>query len=289
MRKILVLISTACLAMTVSIPLQADNLITKDGSEHEGKFISGTSQMITFREGGRLVRYNTQDVDAIQFNYPDQSNGRGSSDYNSSRGSRDYPVDSRTNDSSYGRQRDNQQYGDRGSAPQVVPSGTELAVRTNEIIDSQRAHEGQTFAAQIDQDVLGESNEVVIPKGSNAELTIKRISSGGVTGTPEIGLGLQYVTVQGRNYLIDSADVHEKGTGGLGANKRTGEMVGGGALLGTIIGAVVGGGKGAAIGALGGAAAGGGAEVLTKGKTVRVPAETVLRFRLDHPIHLHAR
>jgi hypothetical protein len=301
MGKLIVLFCSGLIVM--SVPVHADNLIMKDGTEHEGKFISGTSRVITFREGGKLVRYNTQDVDAVQFNYPDQNSGRGPDNYNASNGQynsavqnnssvgqRNYPVDSRTNDSrAYDNQRNNQQYGSRDDAFQVVPSGTELVVRTNEIIDSERAREGQTFAAQIDQDVLGDSNQVIIPRGSSAQLTIKTISSGGVAGTPEMALGLQSIVVRGRNYLIDSADLHEKGTSGLGANKRTGEMVGGGALLGTIIGAIAGGGKGAAIGALGGAAAGGGAEVLTKGKVVRVPAEAVLRFRLDNAIHLHSR
>jgi len=64
-------------------------------------------------------------------------------------------------------------------------------------------------------------------------------------------------------------------------------MVGGGAALGTLLGALAGGGKGAAIGAIAGAAAGGGVQVLTKGREIRVPAETVLHFRLDQPLHLH--
>jgi hypothetical protein len=62
--------------------------------------------------------------------------------------------------------------------------------------------------------------------------------------------------------------------------------VGGGALIGTIIGAVVGHGKGAAIGAAVGAAGGAGAEVLTKGKQVSIPAETVLTFSLNNSVTL---
>ena len=65
-------------------------------------------------------------------------------------------------------------------------------------------------------------------------------------------------------------------------------MVGGGAALGTLIGAIAGHGKGAAIGAAAGAAAGAGAQVLTRGKTVKVPAESTLRFKLDKPLHLSA-
>ena len=65
-------------------------------------------------------------------------------------------------------------------------------------------------------------------------------------------------------------------------------MVGGGAALGALIGAIVGHGKGAAIGAASGGAGGAGVEILVKGKEVRVPAETVLKFRLDQPLSLRA-
>jgi hypothetical protein len=63
-------------------------------------------------------------------------------------------------------------------------------------------------------------------------------------------------------------------------------MVGGGAALGTLIGAVAGGGSGAAIGAAVGAAGGAAVQVLTKGDEVRVPAESVLTFRLENPLQL---
>jgi len=77
------------------------------------------------------------------------------------------------------------------------------------------------------------------------------------------------------------------GDRGIGKNKRTAEMVGGGAVLGTVIGAVAGGAKGAVLGAVLGGAAGGGAQVLTRGKEVKVPAESVLTFRLDQPVQLN--
>ena len=75
---------------------------------------------------------------------------------------------------------------------------------------------------------------------------------------------------------------------GIGANKRTAATIGGGAAIGTVIGAIAGGGKGAAIGGLIGAAGGAATQVLTKGRDVKVPAETVLRFRLDKPVTLRA-
>ena len=97
-----------------------------------------------------------------------------------------------------------------------------------------------------------------------------------------------YRDLNGRNYLVSTADVSKKGNSGIGKNKRTAEMVGGGAALGTLLGAIAGGGKGAVIGAIAGAAAGGTAQVLTKGKEVKVPAETVLKFKLDQPVTLTA-
>ena len=75
---------------------------------------------------------------------------------------------------------------------------------------------------------------------------------------------------------------------GLGRNRRTAEVVGGGAALGTVIGAAAGGGKGAALGGLAGAAAGALAQVLTAGKEVKIPAESVLKFKLDEPVQLQA-
>src|SRR5216684_3730602 len=90
----------------------------------------------------------------------------------------------------------------------------------------------------------------------------------------------------GRHYNVSTEDLRQGNNRGIGANRRTGEMVGGGAVLGTLLGAIAGGGKGAAIGAIAGAAAGGGVQVLTKGKEVKVPAETVLKFKLDKPLRL---
>ena len=78
---------------------------------------------------------------------------------------------------------------------------------------------------------------------------------------------------------MSTTDV-EKDTGtGIGKNRRTAETVGGGAALGTIIGAIAGGAKGAAIGVLVGAAGGAGVQVLNKGKTCACPQKRCSRSR----------
>jgi vacuolar-type H+-ATPase subunit E/Vma4/outer membrane lipoprotein SlyB len=164
----------------------------------------------------------------------------------------------------------------------IIPSGTQLAVVTNEIIDSRTANEGQRFSAQMDSDVVDSWGNVAIPRGSLVELAIRRATTDG----NDLTLDVDSVTVAGTRYLVSTGDLTEKGGQGLGANKKTAVMVGGGAALGTLIGAIVGGGKGAAIGAAVGAGAGAGGVVLTKGKAVSVPAETMLNFRLDQDLSL---
>lgn len=165
--------------------------------------------------------------------------------------------------------------------PGVIPAGTTLVIRTNEEIKTQQA--GKTYSAQVAETVENQSGQVLVPKGSPAELIVLQTSSGGTTGTASLALGVRSITVNGKTYSI-ATDTHEqRGGEGLGANRRTAEMVGGGAVLGTLLGAVAGGGKGAAIGAVVGAAGGAAAQVLTRGDEVKVPAETLLTFRLDQP------
>ncbi|HKW61045.1 MAG TPA: hypothetical protein VJN89_00750 [Candidatus Acidoferrum sp.] len=169
----------------------------------------------------------------------------------------------------------------------VVPDGTKVAVRTEDTIDSAKAAEGQTYAAEVADDVLDANGDVVIPRGSNAQIVIRSASKGGkIRGASDLVLDLQSISVEGQEYVVSTVDLQQKGRSGVGANKRTAEMTGGGAALGAIIGAIAGGGKGAAIGA--GAGAGGGAltQVLTKGGSIKVPSETVLTFQLDKPVKI---
>jgi hypothetical protein len=165
-----------------------------------------------------------------------------------------------------------------------IPAGTTLAVRTNESIQTDTA--GDVYSAEVSREVVSKDYDVVIPQGSPAELVVIRSDSGGTVGTPEIVLALRSFTVQGRKYSVDSEGNVKTGDEGLGRNERTAKMTGGGAVLGTVLGAIVGGGKGAAIGAAAGAAGGAAAQVLTRGDEVRVPAETVLSFKIQQPIKL---
>jgi hypothetical protein len=170
-----------------------------------------------------------------------------------------------------------------------LPAGSEVSVRTNEAIDSGTAAEGQTFDAQVTRDARDANGDIVIPRGARANIVIKSASKGGrFRGASDLVLDLKSVGINGRQYLVETADLAKQGKSGVGANKRTATYTGGGAALGAIIGAIAGGGKGAAIGAGAGAGAGALTQVLTKGREIKVPVESVLTFNLDKPLKVTA-
>jgi hypothetical protein len=163
----------------------------------------------------------------------------------------------------------------------TIGTGTNIEVRTNETIDARRS-DGQVFSGVVNQDVMDANGNVAIRRGASAELIVRRISD------RELTLDLESINVNGERYAVTSEVTRQSGEQreGVGKNRRTAEFLGGGAALGAIIGAIAGGGKGAAIGAVAGAGAGAGAQVLTRGRNVKVPAESVLTFRLDQPLEV---
>ena len=172
--------------------------------------------------------------------------------------------------------------GERG----VIPAGTSLDVRTNESIDTRKASEGQTYSAEISTEVIGSGGEVLIPRGSKAELVVLELrEKRGIKGAG-LQLGLQSVEINGQRFLVVTKELDQ--SSGLGRNRQTAETVGGGAALGTVIGTAAGGGKGAVLGGLIGAAAGAAVQVLTQGNQIQIPVETVLSFRLNEPLRLQA-
>lgn len=254
MRRTIVGVLALCVGAW-SATLSADTLTLRDGRRFPGDTVSVRSGTVTFHhEDGTTRRYPVSDVDTLSFSRDD-------------RGVRAGPPD----------------------RPEIdLAAGTELVVRTVGVVDSSRATPDQTFAAIVEERVTDRRGRVVVPEGASARLVIREMSAGGATGSPEMALDVQSVTVDGVAHSVSTIDLSMSNDTGIGSNSRTAKVVGGGAVLGTVIGAVVGGGKGAAIGGLIGAAGGVGAQVITRGREVRVPAETVLRFRLDEAVRLRA-
>jgi hypothetical protein len=119
-----------------------------------------------------------------------------------------------------------------GAPAGVIPSGTELVLRTDATISTDRAMPGTLYPAGIARSIVDAAGQTVVPLGSPATLMVVETGGGGTVGTPKLELALRSITVNGRHYDIDteSREVQAQNQG-LGANRRTAEMVGGGALL----------------------------------------------------------
>lgn len=163
---------------------------------------------------------------------------------------------------------------------QVLPQGTDIKVRTDTAIPATPAANAK-YTATVSNDITDTSGKVIIPRGSRATLVAVRSDNG-----KDTTLDLRSVRVNGQRYLLEAQGKSESSApGGLGMNSRTGKYVGGGAAVGAVLGALLGGGKGAAIGALVGGAGGAGAQVYT-GKKKEIPAETELSFKLAQDLQM---
>jgi hypothetical protein len=264
------------LKLTLFLPLlaglmSADTVILKNGDRVRGTFLGGTARQIRLDTPDGQQTIEIERVESIRF---DDAGAPVASARPEMRRSpvqteapRDYPA----------------------PAPQpsvsgvTIPADTTVEVRMIDSVDSERTRLGQTFRASLDEPIVVNGQQVV-PRG--ADVICKLVDdqqSGKIQGRTVLTLALSTIQINGRLVDVTSTDVTTQ-SGSRGA--RSAKVVGGTAALGAIIGAIAGGGKGAAIGAGSGAAVGTGAEVLTKGQTVKIPSETRLTFRLQQPVQI---
>ncbi len=163
----------------------------------------------------------------------------------------------------------------------TIPSGTTLAVRLVDAIDSERNQAGQTFHATLDSPLAVEG-DTAIPAGYDVEGHIVDLKSAGkFAGQSLLVLQLDRIAVGDKYYNIQTDQYKRQGSS---RGKNTAEKVGAGAAIGAIIGGLAGGGKGAAIGAAAGGGLGGGVQAATKGQQIKLASETVLNFTLQNPL-----
>jgi hypothetical protein len=244
-------------ASLVGASALADVVTLQNGRTYIGRYMGGTTQTIRFRAEGAVKTFRISEIGRIDF-------GTDTPTTVSSPTSRTYP-----------RVPVRDQY--------AIPTGTVLRIRTNENIDSESANVGDTFTGTLDQDLLLGS-QLLAERGSPATLRIAEVEEAGAfAGRPSLVIELVEMTIGNAAYALTSTQIEERGSS---QSKRTGAVVGGGAALGALIGAIAGGGKGAAIGAVVGGATGAGYQVLTKGEKLKIPAETVLEFTLQNELVL---
>jgi hypothetical protein len=165
----------------------------------------------------------------------------------------------------------------------TLPAGTSIEVTVDEAISSKTNSDGDHFAASLAAPVIVNGKQVIAKGSAVTGMVTDAKSAGRFKGNAELSLTLMSVSVNGKNYDLQTSNYTDT-TGSRG--KRTAVTTGIGAAAGAVIGAVAGGGKGAAIGAGTGAGAGVAGAALTGQRDVDVPAETRISFELTQPVNI---
>jgi hypothetical protein len=159
----------------------------------------------------------------------------------------------------------------------IVPAGTQLTVRLNEPLDSERNQIGDTFHGSLSAPIVI-SGETVIPSGADVVGRVADVKSAGrFAGNSVLTLELTSISMNGRSYNIQT---NQWSRAGKGEGKNTATKVGVGTAAGAVLGGIFGGGKGAAIGAATGAGAGTGVAASKKGEQIKLAPEAVLNFQM---------
>ena len=252
----------------------ADSITFRDGHSVNGSFLGGDARSIRVAVGDRVETYPVSDIARISFADPSISANAGEPRV-AQPVLREPPPPPRDEP-----RRDEPRRDD--SRRDMIPSGTVLTVRMVDSVDSQRDRVGQTFQASLDEPVIDPDGRTMVPRG--ADVLVKLVDdqqSGKIEGRTILTLDVVSLRINGRDVDIDTSAVTEQSDS---RTARSAKVIGGTAVLGTIIGAIAGGGKGAAIGAASGAGVGTAAQVATKGQRVRIPSETRLTFTLQQPV-----
>lgn len=163
----------------------------------------------------------------------------------------------------------------------TIPAGTQISIRLNDEVDSEKANVGDVFHGAISSPVTIDG-ETVIPTTADVEGRVVEVRSAGrFAGQSVLTLELTSLKMNGRSYSIHSDRWTRSGSG---RGKATAAKVGGGAAVGAVLGGIFGGGKGAAIGAAAGAGAGTGVSAATKGEQIKLNPESVVSFQLQSPV-----
>jgi len=245
----------------------SDTITMRDGRKVSGSYLGGDARTIRVAVGDRVENYPVDEVTNIAFDHGSASTSESAPAPPPAvfRPSTQATAPSAKSDTSH-----------------EIPSGTVLAIRMVDSVDSERDSVGQTFRASLDEPVFDSRGDTLVPRG--ADVVVKLVDdqqSGKIQGRTVLTLDLASLRINGRDVDIDTVSITEESASRTG---RSTKVIGGTAALGAIIGAIAGGGKGAAIGAASGAGAGTAVQVMTKGQRVRIPSETRLTFTLQQPV-----
>jgi len=135
---------------------------------------------------------------------------------------------------------------DRDDRLTRLEPGTLIAVRTNEGIDADKG-DNRVYTGIVDQDVRGDNGRLAIPRGSRVELMVR------VEPDNDLIIDLESVNVNGNRYAVRT-------------NVNRQESRRDDSIVGAIVGAIQGG--------------------QARGRSVHIPRDSVMTFRLQRPLEM---
>jgi hypothetical protein len=163
----------------------------------------------------------------------------------------------------------------------VLPSSSVIGLEINTPLSSERARIEDRVEARVTRDVMADER-VAIPAGSRVIGAVTVVERGGkVKQSARLGVRFHtLVLADGREMPLSTEPVYREGESPAAGSAR---KIGGAAIGGAILGAIIGGGKGAVIGGATGAA-GGSAVVMSGDRHAATLAPgTVVTVRLSAP------
>ena len=163
----------------------------------------------------------------------------------------------------------------------VLPTSSVMGLEVDTALSSEHARIEDRVDARVTRDVMA-AGRVAIPAGSRVIGAVTLVERGGkVKQTARLGVRFHtLVLADGREIPLRTEPIYREGESPTGESAR---KIGGAAIGGAILGAIIGGGKGAVIGGATGAA-GGSAVVMAGDRNAATFAPgTVVTVRLSAP------
>jgi type IV secretory pathway VirB10-like protein len=166
----------------------------------------------------------------------------------------------------------------------VVPASSVIGLQMETALTSERARVEDRVDARVTRDVMADGR-VAIPAGSRVIGSVTLVERGGKI-KERARLGVRFHTLvfaDGSEQPIRTEAIYREGDSPSGDSAK---KIGGAAVGGAILGAIIGGGKGAMIGGAAGAAGGTAATMAGDRNAATLPAGAVVTVRLTEPITL---
>jgi hypothetical protein len=170
---------------------------------------------------------------------------------------------------------------------EILAAGTNIVAALQSTVDTGKNHVGDKVVLRTVEDIQV-GGTTVVPAGATLNGEVTHVDPAGrVAGGAELTLRFtELVMPGGAMYAISVVPLRLEGKGDA---KESAIEIGGGAVAGGIIGAILGGKDDIAKGAVVGAVVGTGVAVATKGDQIVLPAGQKLRISLRDPVSIETK